>query len=139
MWLSVEVWDGLAKAHYQELKKGSIIRGVGYIVQNMWIDKLTGEERKMYKLRISKMLTEEAFKTAHTLLEEIIWSPGETRGMNGVDNDSAFGVEPPPEEDQSITIEQPLQNALNPSQLNGLMQNETDGSGENQKYVPWWE
>lgn len=55
MWIFTEVWDTLAKEHSNELKKGAEISGVGYMFNQKWLDKTTGDERKSLKLRISRI------------------------------------------------------------------------------------
>eukprot|EP01032_Pedospumella_encystans_P022954 gene22954-25999_t len=71
MWLSMEMWDDLAKQYYANIKKGRPVRGVGYVIQNKWTDKDTGEERKMYKVRITKMMAAEEFDKVSELLEDV--------------------------------------------------------------------
>jgi single-stranded DNA-binding protein len=101
MWISVELWDDLAKSHYADIKKGHVLRGVGYLILNKWIDKLNGEERKMYKMRVTKLLSSEEFGTVNALLEDTV---GATRSGTGVlvdDSDSAFASDHPALPDQS--------------------------------------
>mmetsp|Transcript_20141 Transcript_20141/g.27749 ORF Transcript_20141/g.27749 Transcript_20141/m.27749 type:complete len:280 (+) Transcript_20141:2-841(+) len=56
MWVQTEVWDTLAEENKSVLKKGMYICGVGTMHCDKWLDKITGEERKLQKLRIQKFL-----------------------------------------------------------------------------------
>lgn len=56
MWLNSEVWDDLAKSNQEYLRKGTYISGIGYLLFNKWIDKATGENKSMIKLRITKLI-----------------------------------------------------------------------------------
>lgn len=99
MWLSVEMWDELAKKNYAETKKGRPVRGVGYVIQNKWTDKDTGEERKMYKVRITKVLNLEEFDTIHELLED---SDGTRQATSFTPStDSGFASDFPDPDDQT--------------------------------------
>lgn len=69
MWLPSEVWDDLAKGHLSVLRKGSKVRTVGTLLSNKWTDKTTGEERKQFKYRITKLLSEEELKDLSNILE----------------------------------------------------------------------
>lgn len=62
MWLNAEVWDDQARDNIVNLKRGSKISGVGYLIHNKWVDKATGEERKQFKLRFTKFLPIELLK-----------------------------------------------------------------------------
>lgn len=59
MWVQAEIWDKLAEES-NSLGKGSFLNGVGTMICDKWIDKNTGEEKKMLKLRILKILSKEA-------------------------------------------------------------------------------
>jgi hypothetical protein len=59
MWIQAEIWDKLAEES-SSLGKGSFLNGVGTMICDKWIDKNTGEEKKMLKLRILKLLSKEA-------------------------------------------------------------------------------
>jgi single-stranded DNA-binding protein len=96
MWISVELWDDLAKSHYADIKKGHVLRGVGYLILNKWIDKLNGEERKMYKMRVTKLLSSEEFSTVNALLEHT----GSGAHVHVDDSDSAFANDHPALPDQ---------------------------------------
>jgi single-stranded DNA-binding protein len=60
MWVQAEIWDKLAEGSSNSLGKGSFLNGVGTMICDKWIDKNTGEEKKMFKLRILKLLSKEA-------------------------------------------------------------------------------
>lgn len=59
MWIQAEIWDKLAEES-STLGKGSFLNGVGTMICDKWTDKNTGEEKKMLKLRILKLLSKEA-------------------------------------------------------------------------------
>lgn len=59
MWISTEVWDEMAKSNIDFLRKGGPIAGLGSLISNKWIDKTSGEEKKMLKLRILKFMNPE--------------------------------------------------------------------------------
>jgi single-stranded DNA-binding protein len=61
MWLSTEIWDDEAKAAVEDgsLRKGAKIAGSGTLIFNKWTDKATGEERKMFKFRMLKLMERE--------------------------------------------------------------------------------
>lgn len=103
MWLSTEMWGDVAKAHYSDIKKGHAFRGVGYIIQNKWVDKHTGEERKMYKLRITKVMAKEEFSEVSKLLDHTV-DAHHAIGDSGR-GDSHFSDEIPVVEDQTQLYE----------------------------------
>jgi single stranded DNA-binding protein len=59
MWISTEIWDNQARLHQDRLVKGAPMCGVGYLIHNKWQDKTTGEDRKMFKLRLTNILAPE--------------------------------------------------------------------------------
>lgn len=61
MWISAEAWDDEAKK-VQAYSKGSKFAGMGTLLFNKWKDKVTGEERKMFKMRVLKVMSEEEVK-----------------------------------------------------------------------------
>lgn len=99
MWLSAEVWDSVAKAAYANIKKGAVVRGVGYLIHNKWVDKNTGEERKMFKVRITKMLNYETFNDISVAFEGTEDLRTSSHGNAG--GDSGFASESPDVADQS--------------------------------------
>jgi single-stranded DNA-binding protein len=101
MWISVEMWDDLAKKNYADIRKGHVLRGVGYLVLNKWIDKLNGEERKMYKMRVTKLLSAEEFSTVNSLLDDTMGLGHSGAGVHVDDSDSAFASDHPALPDQS--------------------------------------
>jgi single-stranded DNA-binding protein len=105
MWISVEMWDDLAKANYADIRKGHVVRGVGYLVLNKWIDKLNGEEKKMYKVRVTKLLSSEEFNSVNMLLEDTVGTGRSGTGVHVDDSDSAFASEQPALPDQTSASE----------------------------------
>lgn len=101
MWLSMEMWDELAKKNYANIKKGRPVRGVGYVIQNKWTDKDSGEERKMYKVRITKMMAAEEFEKVSELLEDIDDSRNSKVAFPTY-SDTSFSGNFPDNEDQTI-------------------------------------
>jgi single-stranded DNA-binding protein len=71
LWIAAEAFDDLAKSNYERIKKGKAVQGSGYIVQNRWVDKITGEEKKMYKVRFTNFLSPEKFAALQNALAEI--------------------------------------------------------------------
>jgi single-stranded DNA-binding protein len=69
MWLPCEVFDEVAKDNIESFRKGSKIHLVGSLLFNKWIDKNNGEERKQFRFRIKKVLSELQFKKMNTFLE----------------------------------------------------------------------
>ena len=59
MWIGVEAWDELAKGVSLNYTKGSKLAGVALLLHNKWKDKVTGEDRKQFKLRLTKVMSEE--------------------------------------------------------------------------------
>lgn len=59
MWLNCEIWDDLARQHGAKLVKGAALQAAGNVVQSQWLDKNTGEQRKMQRLRITALLSNE--------------------------------------------------------------------------------
>jgi single-stranded DNA-binding protein len=74
MWMSTEVWDDEARMSIQQIRKGSPIAGIGYLIFNRWTDKNTGEERKQFKLRITKLMGSDVMSEMlePLMLDEII-------------------------------------------------------------------
>lgn len=62
MWINVEVWDATAKDNLKLFRKGSALNGLGTLIFNKWIDKESGEERKMFKYRLLKLMSPEEMK-----------------------------------------------------------------------------
>jgi single-stranded DNA-binding protein len=62
MWVQAEVWDDEARKHAGNLRKGQRVSGVGCLIFNKWTDKATGEERKQFKMRISKFMPSETLQ-----------------------------------------------------------------------------
>ena len=100
MWLSMEMWDDLAKKNYANIKKGRPVRGVGYVIQNKWTDKDTGEERKMYKVRITKMMAAEEFDKVSELLQDVDDSRNSGEPLSDV-SDTGFSSSFPTNDDQT--------------------------------------
>lgn len=97
-WLSCEIWDDEAKAHVGSLRKGMKLSGLGTLILNKWVDKSTGEEKKMFKARILKVLTPED-------LNDKLLNMGEpeltsSNASSFTENDSAFSQDHPPQESQ---------------------------------------
>jgi single-stranded DNA-binding protein len=101
MWLSAEMWGDLARSQYSNIKKGHMLHGVGYLILNKWVDKLTGEERKLYKLRVTKAMTHDEFNDVSTLLDDCTGDRMSVAASGRAD--SSFSSEHPPEGDQSVS------------------------------------
>lgn len=99
MWLSTEVWDSVAKAAYPSIKKGAVVRGVGFLIHNSWIDKNSGEERKMFKVRMTKMLNLDEFSDINLAFEGTEDARQSTFGS--ASSDSGFSSESPDMQDQT--------------------------------------
>ena len=56
MWITAEVWDDMARNHQTMISKGTPISALGYMIHNKWQDKVTGEDRKTFKLRVTHIL-----------------------------------------------------------------------------------
>ena len=101
MWISVELWDDLAR-DYAQVRRGNMVHGVGYMVQNKWIDKLNGEERKMYKMRLTKIMSSDEFSHITSIFEETVGDKKHTERSRCItDADSSFWNEAPVEPDQT--------------------------------------
>lgn len=69
MWLPCEIWDHAAKTSQELIRKGSTVKCVGTLISNKWTDKVSGEERKQFRYRINKLLTDKEFHDLTTILE----------------------------------------------------------------------
>lgn len=69
MWISCEVWDDMATKNKDLFRRGSHFKSVGNLISNKWVDKSTGEERKQFRYRISKILTDSEFYEVTKLLD----------------------------------------------------------------------
>lgn len=91
MWVSVELWDNEAKAQFSNIQKGQKLNGIGYLIFNKWTDKNSGEERKQFRLRLTKIVSDELMKGLLEPIEEVSGSD------NGIDDswqaDSNFSGE----------------------------------------------
>jgi len=107
MWLGSELWDEQAKNNQVNIKRGAPLTGVGYLIFNSWKDKVTGEDRKMFKLRLLSINTPEEMADilGSSGLEDML--PAPTFGDEG--NDSAFGSDSPPMQDQTFATQAPMQ------------------------------
>ncbi len=105
--MSMEMWDDLAKKNYANIKKGRPVRGLGYVIQNKWTDKDTGEERKMYKVRITKMMAAEDFDKVSELFEDIDDSRNHMGPVSDF-SDTGFSSTFPTNDDQTSAYEDPL-------------------------------
>lgn len=105
MWLSSEVWDDQAKNNQVNFKKGAPVCGMGYLIHNTWKDKVTGEDRKQFKMRFTNILTPEdmADILGSGGIEDLLPSPTD----GDVGSDSAFASESPPMSDQSFRNKAP--------------------------------
>ena len=58
MWFSCEAWDNDAKLGLNDgiIRKGGKLAALGTLIQNKWVDKTTGDDRKNFKFRILKFL-----------------------------------------------------------------------------------
>lgn len=69
MWVSCEIWDDMASKYKASIYKGSQIKCVGYLISNKWTDKSTGEEKKQFRYRVTKLLSEKDFYDVANILE----------------------------------------------------------------------
>lgn len=79
MWVNAELWDDEGKKNMSKMRKGSQFFGVGSLIMNKWIDKVTGEEKKMFKARILKVLSSNDMS-----------SLVETLGLDSVDSGNMY-------------------------------------------------
>ena len=92
MWMSAEVWDNMARNHQTMLTKGTPISALGVMIHNKWQDKVTGEERKQFKLRITHILD-------NGEMQEMLGASGaldlieESAGSGDTFNDGYAGIE----------------------------------------------
>jgi len=99
MWLSCEVWNDMARAHQENLYKGASVSGVATMIFNKWIDKTTGEERKMTKVRFTHLMSSEelADMVGSSGIEDMI-GPAYEDDPSG----SGFASESPAMSDQAM-------------------------------------
>ena len=86
MWVGVEAWDDLAKSIYLDYSKGSKLAGLGLLLLNKWKDKATGEDRKQFKLRLTKVMLEEELRSL----------------LGDIEGDQASPLEDAPWEDEVV-------------------------------------
>ena len=102
MWISCEVWDEEAKQNHPILQKGSQIGGMGALILNKWVDKQSGEDRKMLKFRILQLMPVDDLKLISNSLgleDEISMS-----AQDPFEDNSNFSRNFPPEVDQTRGI-----------------------------------
>ena len=87
MWLSCELWNDEARRHAANIYKGAPLSGIATLIFNKWTDKTTGEERKMFKARLTNVLTAEE-------LAEMLGSSGIEDLVNDSDSGAAYGEDP---------------------------------------------
>lgn len=103
MWLSSEVWDTQAKNNQANFKKGAPVCGIGYLIFNTWKDKVTGEDRKLFKMRFTNILTPEEMDEilGSSGIEDLLPTPHDEGGEDG-QGDSGFRQQQPPVYDQTV-------------------------------------
>lgn len=69
MWVSSEIWDSAAEKYRSSIKRGIHIKCVGHLISNKWIDKNSGDERKQFRFRVIKLLTDVEFLEISNILE----------------------------------------------------------------------
>jgi len=74
MWVNAEMWDKEAKSHLGNLRKGASFGGIGYMILNKWIDKTSGEEKKVNKMRILKVVAPSELNLLFGPIEEVFAS-----------------------------------------------------------------
>ncbi|KAJ1431704.1 hypothetical protein B484DRAFT_448223, partial [Ochromonadaceae sp. CCMP2298] len=100
MWMPAEMFDDVAKAALLTLRKGSEVHAAGYLIHNKWVDKASGEERKQFRLRVSKLLNVDEFQAVQDIFETV--DSSRSKGAGGTYNaDSGFASEPPSMDDQT--------------------------------------
>jgi single-stranded DNA-binding protein len=70
MWLSCEMWDDIARTNNQVTRRGARINAVGTLISSKWVDKNSGEERKQFRFRISKLVKDEEHQHLVSCFEE---------------------------------------------------------------------
>lgn len=90
MWVSAEIWDDSAKLYRSQIKKGGNVKCVGHLISNKWTDKNSGEERKQFRFRISRILSEKEFVDITNLLESDSTTNSRTLST---EDDSSFSTE----------------------------------------------
>ena len=74
MWVNAEMWDQEAKSNLANLRKGTSFGGIGYMILSKWIDKTSGEEKKVNKMRILKVISPNELNQIFGPLEEVFTS-----------------------------------------------------------------
>jgi len=81
------LWNDEARRHGANIYKGAPLSGIATLIFNKWTDKTTGEERKMFKARLTNVLTAEE-------LAEMLGSSGIEDLVNDSDSGAAYGEDP---------------------------------------------
>jgi single-stranded DNA-binding protein len=66
------MWNGVARSYNKVIKKGYSIRAVGHLISSKWVDKNTGEDRKQFRFRITKLLRDEEFQAITSSTEHAV-------------------------------------------------------------------
>ncbi len=62
MWINCEVWDDKAKLISTHVTKGNRINLLGTLIENKWVDKVDGTERKQFLVRVNNIVSDEKLK-----------------------------------------------------------------------------
>ena len=98
-WINTEMWDNLARENLLQVKKGALFSGIGNLIQDKWKDKTTGEEKKGFHFRFTKVITQETLKELLETLDDNV--PNQNNSIKQND-DSNFSNEASFGEDQSM-------------------------------------
>lgn len=102
MWVNCEIWDLKPEPNKESpIRKGKQIHGIGYLLSNKWVDKNTGEEKKQFRVRISKLIETDTLYQFVDVIED----KGKIRGAVEIEHDSYFSTEFPSDEDQTMYSE----------------------------------
>lgn len=71
MWLPSEMWNDAARLYNKFIHKGYHLHAYGNLISSKWIDKNSGEERKQFRFRITKVLEKDIFASAEKYLEQL--------------------------------------------------------------------
>ena len=102
MWMSSEIWDDEARKHDNQLRKGSAMYGIGYLIFNKWVDKANGEERKQFKLRLTKIVPQKEFDYLTELMSDAERGPAISTSSSFGKGDSSFSDDFPSLDNQAL-------------------------------------
>lgn len=91
MWLPSEMWNGVARSHNMLIKKGLHIHAFGNLIASKWTDKTSGEERKQFRFRITKVLKSDEFQAIAASTEQA--TDHSLMSIDEVVYDQTYGLE----------------------------------------------